>query len=174
MHLLVIVHMLKTLLICLCHSNFIIFSFIFNKESPSTQLCCAQTELKQELICPALHAFFSLCRKKKLSNMLGHLDSIPKPCYHSNFWVQASNIHQCVDKQTRQCSLCGDTVSPGGHDTSPAAMVCVRSGHDCELGCTAVLRTITPPQSSVSTCCLLRSFIPLLNSRVWSNRHFFT
>lgn len=54
----------------------------------------------------------------------------------------------------------------------PAGRVRVRSGHDCELGGTAVLRTVTPPQSSVSACCLSISVKPLLTSRVRSNRHF--
>lgn len=62
-------------------------------------------ELKQELICPALHAFFSLCRKKKLSNMMGHLDSIPKPCHHSNFLLSPSQQHSPVCRQANPSVL---------------------------------------------------------------------
>lgn len=108
---------------------------------------------------------FSLLKKTKKPvkylgswQLLRHSSSTLKRCHHSNWLLGLSQKHSPVWRQaTHQCWLCGDTVCSGGHDSPPAPVVCVRSGHDCELGGASVLRAITPQQSSVSTYCPVKS-----------------
>lgn len=162
--------------------------FYLKETCLQNKLCCApikwvmpikiKPELKQELICLVSHVLLFLCRKK-LSNTWGH-DSCsgihPVPWSPvttlTDFWAQARNIHQSGDKQTHQCSLCGDTVCLGGHDSHPAPMVCVCSGHDCELGGTPDLRAITLLQVISVNILSARICQSLIDQLAWKRQPF--
>lgn len=149
------------------------------KKRLAFKLISIKPVLKQELIMSSFTCPLFPLQKKKLSNTWGH-DSCsgihPAPWSPvttlTDFWAQARRIHQSGDKQPTSahyveilCAWVAMMVLCSPH-------VCVRSGHDCELGDTAVLRAITPPQSSVSTHCPLRSVRHLLTSRLECDRHF--
>lgn len=133
------------------------------------------TQIKQELICQA--SLFPSA--EKLSNTRGHdscsgIHPVPRsPCHHSKWLSSPGQKHLPVWRQaTHQCSLCGDTVCFGGHESPPTPVICACSGHDCEFGGTAVLRAIAPPQSSVSAYCPLICVRPLLTSRLRKRQAF--